>query len=140
MGFVELKGPVNYTDIDPRAARDLVVREAQNIAQKWLSVSDFVEEASYSTRISSIENSTGCIRKLGQKSKFGSDGEDFGIENAKDICLNQCSIVNYKRILSKVPARFCDSPELHARLSIFLYRAPETLSQHFGEWEEMRHA
>ena len=133
--LVKLQGPVD-TDIDPRVARDLVVRQAQNTAQMWLSVIGFVEGASYSTRILTIEDSTSCIRELGPKPWFGSDGKDLGIEDAKELFRTAAALFTneyFRRALYDYVTALnftLDSPFL-------LYRALETLSQHYGGWDKM---
>ncbi len=131
--LVELEGPVDYTDIDPRAMRDLVAREAQESAQRSLSVIGFVEGASYSTRISTIEDSTGCIRKLGPKPGFGFHGEDLGFENAKEIAkiVRELSITNenFQGALHDYVTALNFTPDA----SFYLYRALETLSHHFSD-------
>ena len=135
--FIKIEGEVDYSQDDPRIVRDLVVREAQYNAQIWLSVIGFVEGASYSTRISTIEDSTGCIRELGPKPTFGSDQESLGIENAIESAgiVAKLSIENehfrialydYVTALNFTQ----DSP-------FFLYRALEALFQHYGDWDKM---
>jgi len=135
--LVTLEGSVDYTDIDPRMVRDLAVRQAQYTAHMWLSVIGFVEGASYSTRISTIEDSTGCIRELGPKPRFWPDGEDLGIENAQAFAGATAALFtndhfrralyDYVTALNFIP----DSP-------FFLYRALDTLRKHFADdWDKM---
>ncbi len=136
--FIKIEGDCNDANIDPRALRDLVFRESQYIAQMWLSIIGFVEGASYSVRISTIEDSSGCIRELGAKPKFGSSGIDLEIENAKEIAgfVAALSITNehFRKALRDymIALNFTlDSP-------FFLYRSLETLSKHFdGDWNKM---
>ena len=101
--LVKLEGPFDYAEIDPRALRDLVVREAQNTAQMWLSVIGFVEGSSYSTRLSTIKDSTGCIRELGPKPKFGFHDKDLEIENAKEFAGPTAALSITNRALTEGP-------------------------------------
>ena len=137
--LIKLEGPVDYTDSDPDEVRDLVAREAQNTAQMWLSVIGFVEGTSYSTRISTIEDSTGCIRKLTPKPRSRSRSEDLGIENAKELAehVAALSITNeyFRRALHDYVTALnftLDSP-------FHLYRALDTLRKHFDKkkWDKM---
>ena len=136
--FIKLEIPGDYTEIDPRALRDLVVREAQHTAQMWLSVIGFVEGATYLTRISTIEDSAGCIRELGPKPRFGFLGEDLEIENAKEFAGPAAALsitnIHFRGALHDYVTALnftLDSP-------FYLYRALDTLRKHFdNDWDKM---
>jgi len=135
--IVKLEGCVDYTYNDARAVRDLAAREAQETAQIWLSVIGFMKGASYSTRISTIEDSAGCIRKLGPRPSFGSDGEDLGIEKTKENTrrIIQLSISNehFRHALYDYVTALNFTPYS----PFFLYRSLEALHQHYGGWDGM---
>ncbi len=143
--IIRLEGPVDYMDTNPLAVRDLVARQAQHTAQMWLSIIGFVEGASYSTRISTIEDSNGYIRRLGPKPKFGVHGENLEIENAKKTAkiVADLSITNvhFRRALHDYGTALdftLDSP-------FYLYRALDILRKHYGHdnktnWEKMHRA
>ena len=135
--LVKLEGPVDYTKIDPREMRDFVAREAQYTAQMWLAVIGFVEGASYSTRISTIEDSTGCIRKLGPKPWFGSHGEDLGIENAKKIAKIVTALSIKNDYFRSALHDYVTALNFTVDAPFFLYRTLETLSKHYGGWDKM---
>ena len=136
--LVRLKGPVDYTEIDPRAVRDLVVREAQNTAEMWLSVIGFVEGASHSTRISTIEDSTGCIRELGPKPKFGFHDEDLEIENAKELARPAAALSITNMHFRGALHDYVTALNFTPNSPFYLYRALDTLRKHFdNNWDKM---
>ena len=135
--FVKLETPFDHTDIDPRMVRDLAVRHAQHTAQMWLSVIGFVEGASYSTRISTIEDSAGCIRELGPKPRIGSDGKDLGIENAKEVFGAAAALLSTNEYFRRALYDYVTALNFTLDSPIFLYRALETLSRHYGGWDKM---
>ena len=135
--LVKLEAPVTHTDIDPRAVRDLAVRQAQYTAQTWLSVIGFVEGASYSTRISTIEDSTGCIRELGPKPRFGSDGKDLGIENAKEF-FGAAAVLSTNQYFRGALHDYVTALNFTLDSPFYLYRALDTLRKHFdNDWVKM---
>ncbi|MDE2770549.1 MAG: hypothetical protein OXI44_05160 [Bacteroidota bacterium] len=136
--FIKLEIPGDYTEIDPRALRDLVVREAQNTAQMWLSVIGFVEGASYSTRISTIEDSTGCIRALGPKPRFGPRSEDLRIENAKGFAGAAAVLSGTNEHFRRALHDYVTALNFTPDSPFYLYRALDSLRKHFdNDWENM---
>ncbi|MYE63739.1 MAG: hypothetical protein F4X29_10650 [Rhodothermaceae bacterium] len=136
--LVKVETPVNHTDIDPRAIRDLVVREAQYTAQMWLSVIGFVEGTSYSTRIFTIEDSIGCIRELGPKPRFGSDGKDLGIENAKEFFGAAAVLSSTNQYFRGALHDYVTALNFTLDSPYYLYRALDTLRKHFDDdWVKM---
>ena len=135
--LVKLEGSVDDTD-DPRAIHDLVAREAQHIAQMWLSAIGFAEGSSYSTRISTIEDSIGRMWKLGPKPVFWPHGEDLGIGNEIEIARGAAvlSITNehFRRALHDYLTALNFAPDS----SFYLYRALDALRKHFDDkWTKM---
>lgn len=131
--LIKLERPVDYTDTDPDEVRDLVAREAQNTAQMWLSVIGFVEGASYSTRISTIEDPTGCIRELTPKPRFTSRSEDLGIENAKELAGSVAALSIKNEYFRRALHDYVTALNFTLDSPFYLYRALETLSHHFSD-------
>lgn len=131
--LIKLEGPVDYTDSDPDEVCDLVAREAQNTAQMWLSVIGFVEGTSYSTRISTIEDSTGCIRKLTRKPRSRSRSEDLGIENAKELAEHVAALSITNEYFRRALHDYVTALNFTLDTPFYLYRALDTLRKHFSD-------
>lgn len=140
---VELERPVGYTGVDPRAVRDLVVRQAQESAQMWLSVVGFVEGASYSTRMSTIEDSAGCIRKVHPRPKFEPYGEDLRIKNAKELAVLVAELTITNEYFRRALQDYVTALNFTRDSPFYLYRALDTLREHFDgnnkkcRWKKM---
>ena len=74
---VKLEGPVDCTNTNPDVIRDWAIRDAQDLAELWLSIINFVEGASYSVRISRIVDSIGRTRTVSPKPRLFSRGGDL---------------------------------------------------------------
>lgn len=136
--LIKLERPVDYTDIDPDEIRDLVAREAQYRAQMWLSVIGFVEGTSYSTRISTIEDSTGCIRKLASKPRSRSRSDDLGIENAKELAGSVAALSIKNEYFRRALHDYVTALNFTLDSPFYLYRALDTLRKHFdNDWSKM---
>ena len=107
---VKLEGPVDRTIIDSDVIRDLATREAQYHAELWLSVFNFVEGASHSTRISRIIDSTGRKRKVSPKPKFISGGEDLQFQNREALARKCWLTVNKPTSTLKWPCLITEQP------------------------------
>ena len=135
---VELDVPKAHNQLDTRVHSYSLLRGAQDIADWWLSVISFFDGGRYSTRISRIEDASGCIRDFGPRIEFGLDGEDLRVERTNAIAGAVTKLAHTNRHFELALRDYAAGLRWSQDAAFHCYRALEALRWHYGgKWAAM---